>query len=353
MQSYETILAEMLAKVPSGLDKREGSLIYTALAPAAMMIAEQQFWDDQVVDATMPDTAVGAHQSRLYSDFGVDRDKATAAQRKGIFTPDVAAIGSRFGAEGIGYTVKAKLDAGGYLLQCEQLGEVGNRYFGAILPLDNLNPNLEVAQLADVLVAGEDEEDDETYRLRFYAEMRAQAFGGNVAQYQQQIKAIPGVGDVEVFPTPGDEGGKVACIIVDPAIKPASATLVAAVQELIDPTPQGKGYGLAPVDHTVTISTPVQVAIAVAAVVTIDSDYTLVSLQSGIEAAITVYLDTLAMRGDVVRRAHIETAILGVDGVIDVASVTLNGQAANITLTKTHDAYQLPSLGTVTLQEGS
>lgn len=355
MQTYEEILAEMLAKVPDDLDKREGSLIYTALAPTAAMIAEQQFYDDQVIDATMPDTAVGAYQTLLYSDFGVDREQAAAAQRRGIFVPDEAVIGSRFGAGGVAYTVVSKLTdaSGGYLLQCEQAGEVGNRYFGAVLPLDNLNPNLESAQLGEILVSGEDEEDDETYRQRFYAEMRSQAFGGNVAQYQAQIKAIPGVGDVEVFPTPGNEGGCVACVIVDPYNKPASATLVAAVQELIDPPPQGKGYGLAPVDHMVTISTPASLSIAVAATVTVDSGYDLSSLQAGIQEAVAAYLDTLGMRGDTVRCAHVETAILSVDGIIDVTSVTLNGADSNVTLTKTFDAYQLPVLGDVTLQEGS
>ena len=174
-----------------------------------------------------------------------------------------------------------------------------------------------------------------------------------MAQYQAQIKAIPGVGDVEVFPTPGNEGGRVACVIVDPYNKPASATLVAAVQELIDPPPQGKGYGLAPVDHMVTISTPASLPIAVAATVTVDSGYDLSSLQAGIQEAVAAYLDTLGMRGDTVRCAHVETAILSVDGIIDVTSVTLNGADSNVTLTKTFDAYQLPVLGDVTLQEGS
>ena len=34
--SYEDILQRMLDRVPGTLDKREGSIIYDALAPAAM-----------------------------------------------------------------------------------------------------------------------------------------------------------------------------------------------------------------------------------------------------------------------------------------------------------------------------
>ena len=33
--TYEEILQRMLGRVPNTIDKREGSLIYTALAPAA------------------------------------------------------------------------------------------------------------------------------------------------------------------------------------------------------------------------------------------------------------------------------------------------------------------------------
>ena len=78
-----------------------------------------------------------------------------------------------------------------------------------------------------------------------------------------------------------------------------------------------------------------------------------ISELGGIAEAVAAYLDTLGMRGDTVRCAHVETAILSVDGIIDVTSVTLNGADSNVTLTKTFDAYQLPVLGDVTLQEGS
>ena len=36
--TYENIIARILARVPDSLDKREGSLIYDAIAPAAAEI---------------------------------------------------------------------------------------------------------------------------------------------------------------------------------------------------------------------------------------------------------------------------------------------------------------------------
>ena len=38
-ETYEQILQRMLARVPGDIDKREGSIIYDALAPAAVEIS--------------------------------------------------------------------------------------------------------------------------------------------------------------------------------------------------------------------------------------------------------------------------------------------------------------------------
>ena len=38
--TFEYIMERMLSRVDSTLDKREGSVIYTALAPAALAMAE-------------------------------------------------------------------------------------------------------------------------------------------------------------------------------------------------------------------------------------------------------------------------------------------------------------------------
>lgn len=354
MQTYDEILNEMLSRVPDDLDKREGSIIYTALAPVAYMLCEQQFYDEDISDSTMPDTATGELQTRLYSSLGVNRQPATYAVRRGVFTPADAdiAIGSRFGAAGVYYAVTGS-DAEGWLLTCERAGIIGNQYFGDILPLDNLNPNLQSAELTDVIIAGEDRENDDSYRKRFITEMRSTPFGGNIAQYEQQIKAISGVGDAVVFPAP-EGGGTVTCMIVDPDGNPVSSTLLASVQELIDPDMQGSGYGLAPIDHKVTISTPTGFAISVEASVTLDTGYTLNSIKPLISAAISQYLSAgVGFRGNPVRVAHIETAVLSVAGVIDISGLTLNGKSANITLPKLYDNYCVPMLGELTLTEAT
>ena len=55
-ETYETVLNRLLSKVPSTLDKREGSVIYTALAPAAYEIAKIYSSLDIVLSETFADT---------------------------------------------------------------------------------------------------------------------------------------------------------------------------------------------------------------------------------------------------------------------------------------------------------
>ena len=59
--TYEGLLQAMLNKVPGSVDKREGSVIYDALAPCAYFLAQQNFQLENYLDLVFPDTAVGKY----------------------------------------------------------------------------------------------------------------------------------------------------------------------------------------------------------------------------------------------------------------------------------------------------
>lgn len=352
---YEDILQWMLDRVPDDLDKREGSLIYIAVAPIAAAIAEQRFYGDNIMDATMPDTARGEDLIRRCAEHGVNIYRATSAVRKGIFSapsgaPAVVGLGDVFGAEGLRYDVTAARGTPGvYELTCQTAGSAGNLYVGSVLPINN--GFLGTAQITDVLVPGEDQEPDEEFRARFYREVNADPFGGNIAQYEEQVLAIPGVGDCKIFPTPEDVGGRVHIIIVGPGNVPAPAALVSKVKETLDPAPEGKGYGLAPIGHTVSVSTVTQRPIDVAASVAVVDGYTLEGLRPAMTKVVVDYLQSLAFRDNVVRLARVEAAILGIEGVADITDSTLCGGTVNLALANDWDCYEVPALGALTVTE--
>lgn len=354
-QTFEAILQRMLDRVPADIDKRPGSVIYDALAPAAAELAQLYAELDINYNLSFADTASGEYLTRRAAEFGVNRRPATPARRQGLFyaagdTPFDVPIGSRYGIDGLIYAVVSKVTTGEFVLECETAGAIGNQPFGDLLPIEYV-AGLARAEIATVLVPGEDEEDDETLRQRYYAAVNEPAFGGNVADYKQKIGAIEGVGGVKVFPV-WQGGGTVKCTIIASDWSAPAPTLVSEVQEAIDPTPQGEGYGLAPIGHTVTIAGVQPVTINVETTVTLDAGVIVGQVQGPIEEAIAAYLLGLRKAWEdetqlVVRVAQIEAAVLAVPGVIDVAETTVNGAAANVPL----DAEEIPVLGTVVINE--
>lgn len=351
-QTFEAIMARCLARVGAELDKREGSVIYDAVAPLAAELAEFYSLQSAEMDRAFPDTAAGADLANKAKERGIFRLDATQAVRKGIFTDAEGAAmeipaGSRFSGGAVNYVAGERLADGDYRLTCETAGEIGNAYTGVLFPIDHID-GLGSATLADVLIHGEDEEDDDTLRARYIASFAGMAFAGNVADYKAKVSALPGVGGAKVYRA-WNGGGTVKLVVTTSAGGVPSQELVASVQTAIDPEGyQGEGKGLAPIDHCVTVAGVTGCTVAVSAKLTFQDGYTWAGLKSAVEAAIQGYLDEViaAWEDDaasVVRVGHVEARILGVNGVLDAAETKLNGTAANLAL----QADQIPILGEV------
>ena len=66
--SYNAILQRMLAQVPDDIDRREGSIIYDALAPTAYALAGQNFMLGYLTNLLFGDTATGEWLDRVVGD---------------------------------------------------------------------------------------------------------------------------------------------------------------------------------------------------------------------------------------------------------------------------------------------
>ncbi len=160
--TYEELLEQCLARVADDIDKREGSLIYTALAPACAELAQAYIELSGALDLAFVDTSAAEYLDRLVAQFGMSRDAATYAVRRGEFTGQSGASfavpsGMRFCIDGLFFVVGDKIEDGAYKMTCETAGTDGNTMFGEILPVDYLS-NFGTATLTDVLIPGEDEE---------------------------------------------------------------------------------------------------------------------------------------------------------------------------------------------------
>ncbi|WP_339295931.1 baseplate J/gp47 family protein [Paenibacillus sp. FSL W7-1279] len=353
-QTYEAILERMLDRVPEGIDKREGSIIYDALAPAAAELAQVYMELDLNNALSYADTATGEDLARRTAEFGVNREPATKARCEGRFYNNSnqlfdIPIGSRFSIEDTNYVVISKIRTGVFLLECETAGVVGNQKFGAMLPVDYIN-GLSRAVLEEILVPGADEETDEDLRARYYQTVNEPDFGGNVSDYKKTINALDGVGATKVSPV-WKGGGTVKCTIIGADWKTPSSVLLEQVQTTVDPiVNSGLGFGTAPIGHRVTIVGVTTSLIDIVTTVTLEPGTSQGQVQGPIEEVIMDYLmgqrKSWATQDQIIIRvALIEAAILTVPGVIDIANTTLNGAAANITLGE----EEIPGIGTVTV----
>lgn len=387
---FEAVLERMMSNVSDSLDKREGSVIYDALAPAALELANYYAALDMVMNEVFADTASYHYLIKRAAERHVyPREETPAVCRMEVVPADTKiTVGDRFNLNDLNYSVTAIMDdkPGSYQLTCETAGIVGNQQIGILLPIKTENElnRMERAEITEILVPGEDEEDVETFRERYFESFHNQAYGGNKADYIEKVNSIPGIGGCKVFRAwhggykPSDMiptdvvkrwfaalteetfggvvygwlqavynaaveklltvGGTVKVYVISSEFKAPSATLVENVQDALDPAVSaGEGDGLAPIGHVVNVigvkETPVNVGLNIE----YQEGYSFRDLKEPIEKAVEEYLARLRQswaKGNslIVRISQIEYRLLEIDGIFDLRDTTLNGQEENIVI---------------------
>ena len=347
--TFEYILGRMLDRVPNTVDKREGSVIYDALAPAAAELAKAYMELDVVMDETFVDTASLQYLMLRCKERGITIQGETAAIVQGTFTPAELELtaGTRFSCDTVNYIITEKVSDGVYRLRAETLGTVGNQYSGQLLPIQTIN-GLQTAQITGVLIPGEDGDTTDTLREKYYASIEGEAFGGNVADYKEKVNAIVGVGGVKVYPV-WNGGGTVKLVIIASDFTAPSSELVQQVQTAVDPeTNHGEGLGIAPIGHTVTVVGVTGQPVEIRTNITFVSDWDCDAARSQIEEAVGAYFTELAegwkdAEATIVRISQIETRLLDLSCVLDIADTTLDGQAKNLQISE----ESIPILGEI------
>lgn len=349
--TFEVILGELLENVPDTVDKREGSVIYDALAPVAQEIMKVYRELDVVMDETFADTASLQFLMMRCRERGVPIKDATSAVISAHFEPVDVVIpeGTRFNCDDQNYIIGEPFEGepGDYRLTAETPGRGGNLHSGTLLPIDYVE-GLTSARIITVMVPGEDEDNADTLRERYFASVAAAAFGGNKADYKERVNMIDGVGAVKVTPV-WNGPGTVKLTILDSDYDIPSEYLVRSVQEAIDPLDeQGTGSGLAPIGHTVTVVGAAPEYITVRSRFTFAPGWNWNAAESSVRRAIIEYFMELDKEWEnqtntIVRISQIETRILSLPGVLDIADTTLNGYSRNLEL----DPNKIPCPGGV------
>lgn len=397
-QTYESILARMLQKalsINSNLDTREGSLVWYGDAPAAVELQNLYIALDTVLNETFADTATRPYLILRAAERGLSPQPASPAILQMAITPTTLflPLNTRFSIGELNYYVSADRGSGNYELTCETAGEAGNNYTGTVIPIEYVD-GLETCKITSVLVPGEDEEDTELFRQRYLNSLNAQAFGGNQIDYIEKVDAIPGVGGVKVYRAwngnlkpanmiPPKEaeawieglsgvpepvklwldtvyaaaknnmftvGGTVKLVVINSTFTVPSPTLVEQVQTAVDPLQNaGEGVGIAPIGHVVRVEGVQEETVDLGFALYYQRGWSWEDVSGYVTEAINGYFLELAQswadqdEALVVRISQIESRLLGITGILDIANTTINEKAANHTLALDH----IPVLGSL------
>ena len=384
--TFEAILARMLDTVSDSFDKREGSVMYDACAPAALELANFYTYLDMVLNEVFADTASYYFLVKRAAERGMQPRMASTAICKMAVTPADTAItnGDRLALDDLIYVVVGTVEgeAGAYEVQCETAGAIGNQQYGTLLPVEYID-GLETANLTEILIPGEDDEDVDTFRYRYLNSFQSQAFAGNQADYSERVNAIDGVGGCRIVRhwtedyRPADMlpsaavtewvnaqsaestsesvyawlklvhdaaakqlltvGGTVEILIINSEFNAPSSVLIDTVQQTIDPvTGAGEGEGIAPIGHVVHVvgvqNQPIDFDFDISYV----RGYAWEDVCASAEEIIDGYL--LEMRQNweatlpVIRSNQLETRLLEIEGIADITQTLMNGQTENLTI---------------------
>lgn len=218
-RNYEALMEETLGLISDIYDKRDGSMIYNAVA--ALMFEMAMLYEGAfpfVFNETYIDTSSRAGLIRRASDRSLTPWPATNAIHYAVFSTNgsTVPVGTRFSCEDLNYVVVAYADGDlskqvafeeegsvepvtrdAQLVQCETAGTISNNYQGTMVPIEFVE-GLQKAELRHCFEPAEDEEETEHFRARLKEEMRTIAFGGNIADYRKKILELNGVGQVKV-----------------------------------------------------------------------------------------------------------------------------------------------------------
>jgi len=387
-QTYESIVKRMMDRALAynkNLDSREGSLLFLGEAPAAVELQNLYIALDNILQETFADTASRDYLILRAKERGLSPIPATPAILEMTTTPAALALkmGERFSIGELNYYVSKDKGGGVYEITCETPGEAGNEYGPTVIPIEYI-PGLETCTITARLIPGEDEEDTEVFRQRYFDSLNLQPFGGNRADYIQKVNAIQGVGGVKVYRAwnsnippseliPPEEvgdwidslpplppniatwlqvvyhagknslltvGGTVKLVIIDSTFSVPSDTLVDTVQTAIDPTQNaGEGLGLAPIGHVVHVTGVTPEPVNLTLNLTCAPGWSWDAVQSYVADAVDTYFAELASQWSssdflTVRISQIESRILSTCSamVTDIGGTQINGKEENLVL---------------------
>ena len=237
--TYEKILRDVLDNAPDGIDTRQGSIFYDAVAGPCLKIAK--LYTDIGIARKMASiaTATGDDLDDKADEYGVTRHAATPAKYRFSFEGTTPDTGTRFYNDGRYFLLRYNTLEGEYYLEAEVPGEAGNVVYAgtAAIPVNEIE-GLKNAKFGEIYENGADREKDESLRTRVQEKIAGPAENGNKQHYKTWCESIDGIGHARIYPL-WNGPNTVKAVLIDSSGRACSSSKIAEVQNYIDPATNG------------------------------------------------------------------------------------------------------------------
>lgn len=347
--SRDDVQKRLLSDVDDSYNKSEGEFIYDALKPVSIELEDTYTIIDGLQNKRFADTATGKNLERICKEKGLTRKTRSRATGKvtitGLYGATITA-GQLVASDSLQFEfletttvpVSGTIDIS---VRCTTYGTVGNVAVGLIKYFPKTLTGLTNVTNAEAFSNGTNDESDEALRNRYYVKVNANETSANNAAFKSWALSVNGVGNAKVLPL-WQGAGTVKVVICNSEMKSADSTLIASVQNYIDPNMNGDGSGIMPICGAVcTVASATEKAINVSVTIqtTLDSN----TAQTYIENILTEYLKSIAFNQNYVSYQKIGNQILNIDDISDSSDLLINDGTTNILLEDT----ELPFLGSV------
>ncbi|MBB6674504.1 baseplate J/gp47 family protein [Cohnella nanjingensis] len=347
-QTEEAILQRMLGRIPSDVDRSEGSYIWDSLAPAAYELFLSAGWAKEVLRRGFASTTFGPYLDARCEEHGITRRPAVKATGQvkllGAAGTDVPK-GTRVATAADPVTSSPSVEfevTGEQTLTLDSQGQgtanvaavdagtVGNVPAGAITLLVTSVPGITGVSNEAGMSGGADVESDESLLERYLLKVRSPGTSGNKSDYVQWALQVESVGGAQVQPL-WNGPGTVKLFVLGSDKRAPNASIVTAVQNYIAPS-AGQGEGKAPIGASVTVAAATEVPINVSALLTLKAGATVEEASTAIQFALRDYLKQLAFSDTAVRYSRIIGILLDVPSIVDFTDLKVNGGVGNVTM---------------------
>lgn len=335
---YDELLNRCLSKMPSDLDIREGSFIYTAIAPLCYELAQAYFEFENILNLAFLDTSYGDYLDKLVYIVGIERNSAVKCRKLAEIITNDDIIGEKFSCDEYIFTIIENVSQNNYIIEATEYGLEYNSIFGNLYSIMNLT-GVSSAKIIENYILATEIEDDEELRERAIERILYKPFGGNIPDYKEKTLLIDGVSEVFVF-TANDLGlGNVHLVISGAENTPLSEQICENCSVYFNGTVNLDAN--APIGHSVTVSTIDYVYIDISCKIKINEGENQELVIINAKKQLENYISSLNFENTTVSRMKMISYLLQLDEIYDIDTFFINGSEENFILSKTYSKFEI------------